>query len=294
MSQTTESASSRFATLEDWSSSDLVTGILEGQYSAISAVQAATPALAEAIDRGAERLARGGRLVYLGAGTSGRIATQDAAELPPTFNWPYERAITLMAGGQGAVFHAVEGAEDKESLAIEALDGINVAENDVVIALAASGRTPYAIGGLVHARKLGALTIGIFNNRGGRLGEVAEIPVLIDTGAEILAGSTRMKAGTAQKAALNCISTGVMIRLGFVYRGLMVEMKPTNTKLQDRAIKMVATLTDTDYATAQTALTAAGGVIKLATVMLLKGLDRPTAEAVLARANGNLRSALAA
>jgi N-acetylmuramic acid 6-phosphate etherase len=293
MSQTTESASSRFATLEDWSSSDLVAGILEGQYSAISAVQAATPALAEAIDRGAERLARGGRLVYLGAGTSGRIATQDAAELPPTFNWPYERAVTLMAGGQGAVFHAVEGAEDKESLAVEGLDGINVAENDVVIALAASGRTPYAIGGLVHARKLGALTIGIFNNRGGRLGEVAEIPVLIDTGAEILAGSTRMKAGTAQKAALNCISTGVMIRLGFVYRGLMVEMKPTNTKLQERAVKMVATLTDADYATAQAALTAAGGVIKLATVMLLKGLARPEAEAVLAKAGGNLRTALA-
>ena len=293
MSQTTESASSRFATLEDWSSTDLVTGILEGQYSAISAVQAATPALAVALDLGAERLARGGRLVYLGAGTSGRIATQDGSELPPTFNWPYERAITLMAGGQGAVFHAVEGAEDKESLAVEGLDGINVAENDVVIALAASGRTPYAIGGLVHARKLGALTIGIFNNRGGRLGEVAEIPVLIDTGAEILAGSTRMKAGTAQKAALNCISTGVMIRLGFVYRGLMVEMKPTNTKLQDRAVKMVSTLTDTDYATSQAALTAAGGVIKLATVMLLKGLDRTAAETVLAKASGNLRTALA-
>lgn len=294
MSQTTESASSRFSTLEDWSSTDLVTGILEGQYSAISAVQAATPALVEAIDRGAERLARGGRLIYMGAGTSGRIATQDGSELPPTFNWPYERAITLMAGGQSAVFRAVEGAEDSEQLAVEALDDIGIAENDVVIALAASGRTPYAIGGLVHARKLGALTIAIFNNRGGRLGEVAEIPVLIDTGAEVLAGSTRMKAGTAQKAALNCISTGVMIRLGFVYRGLMVEMKPTNTKLQDRAVKMVATLTDTDYATAQVALATAGGVIKLATVMLLKGLDRAEAEAVLARTGGNLRTALAA
>ncbi|HEY9013276.1 MAG TPA: N-acetylmuramic acid 6-phosphate etherase [Devosia sp.] len=293
MSQTTESASSRFSTLEDWSSADLVTGILEGQFSAIAAVQAATPALVEAIDRGAERLARGGRLVYLGAGTSGRIATQDAAELPPTFNWPYERAIALMAGGQGAVFHAAEGAEDSEQLAIEALDGIEVTENDVVIALAASGRTPYAIGGLVHARGRGALTIGIFNNRGGKLGDVAEIPILIDTGPEILAGSTRMKAGTAQKAALNVISTGVMIRLGFVYRGLMVEMKPTNSKLQDRAAKMVATLADTDYATAENTLAEAGGVIKLATVMLLKSLDRPAAEAVLAKAGGNLRTALA-
>lgn len=293
MSQSTESASSRFSTLEDWSTTDLVTGILEGQFSAISAVQAASAALAEAIDRGAERLARGGRLVYLGAGTSGRLATQDAAELPPTFSWPYERAISLMAGGQGAIFHAVEGAEDREELAVQGLDEIGVAENDVVIGLAASGRTPYAIAGLVHARSKGALTIGIFNNRGGRLGEVAEIPVLLETGAEILAGSTRMKAGTAQKAALNCISTGVMIRLGFVYRGLMVEMKPTNVKLQDRAVKMVSALTDADYATAEQALGEAGGVIKLATVMLLKSVGREAAEALLARAGGNLRTALA-
>ena len=292
MTQTTESASPRFATLEDWSSTDLVAGIVEGQFAAIGAVQAATASLAEAIDRGAERLARGGRLIYMGAGTSGRIATQDAAELPPTFNWPYERAITLMAGGRDAVFQAAEGAEDSEQLAIDALDKVGVNENDVVIGLAASGRTPYAIAGLVHGRKKGALTIGIFNNRGGRLGEVADIPILIETGTEILSGSTRMKAGTAQKAALNCISTGVMIRLGFVYRGLMVEMKPTNVKLQDRAIKMVATLTDTDYATAEKALAAAGGTIKLATVMLLKSLDLSAAEALLASVNGNLRNAL--
>jgi N-acetylmuramic acid 6-phosphate etherase len=292
MTQTTESASLRFSNLEDWSSTDLVAGIVEGQFAAIGAVQAANAALAAAIDRGAERLGRSGRLIYMGAGTSGRIATQDAAELPPTFNWPYERAITLMAGGRDAVFRAAEGAEDSEQLAIDALDSVGVGDNDVVIGLAASGRTPYAIAGLVHARKKGALTIGIFNNRGGRLGEVADIPVLLETGAEILSGSTRMKAGTAQKAALNCISTGIMIRLGFVYRGLMVEMKPTNVKLQDRAIKMVATLTDTDYATAEKALAAAGGTIKLATVMLLKSLDRPAAEELLATANGNLRSAL--
>lgn len=292
MTQTTESASLRFATLEDWSSPDLVAGIIEGQFAAIGAVQAASAQLAEAIDRGAERLARGGRFVYMGAGTSGRVATQDASELPPTFNWPYERAVALMAGGKDAVFHAAEGAEDSEQLAIDALDGIGANENDVVIGLAASGRTPYAIAGLVHARKKGALTIAIFNNRGGQLGEVADISILLETGTEILSGSTRMKAGTAQKAALNCISTGVMIRLGFVYRGLMVEMKPTNIKLQDRAIKMVVTLADTDYATAEKALAAAGGIIKLATVMLLKSLDRPAAEALLARVGGNLRNAL--
>lgn len=288
----TESASPRYATLEDWSSRDLVAGILEGQYSAIAAVQAASEIIAEAIDRGAERLARGGRLIYLGAGTSGRIATQDASELPPTFNWPYERAITLMAGGRDAVFHAVEGAEDSEQLAIDALDEIGIADNDVVIGLAASGRTPYAIAGLVHARAKGALTIAIFNNRGGRIGEVADIAILTETGAEILSGSTRMKAGTAQKAVLNCISTGVMIRLGFVYRGLMVEMRPTNVKLQDRAIKMVATLADADYETAASALETAQGSIKLATTMLLLGLDRDAAQSRLDAAGGNLRATL--
>jgi N-acetylmuramic acid 6-phosphate etherase len=289
---TTEAASPRYATLEDWSSSDLVAGILEGQYAAIAAVQAANSQLAEAIERGAERLARGGRLIYLGAGTSGRIATQDAAELPPTFNWPYERAITLMAGGRDAVFHAAEGAEDSDQLAIDALDDIQLQADDVVIALAASGRTPYAIAGLVHARAKGALTIGIFNNRGGRLGEVADIPILLETGIEVLSGSTRMKAGTAQKAALNCISTGIMIRLGFVYRGLMVEMRPTNVKLQDRAVKMVATLTDSDYDTAKGALEEAGGSIKLATTMLALQLSRQAAEERLAAAGGNLRTAL--
>ena len=289
---TTEAASPRYAALEDWSSSDLVAGILEGQYAAIAAVQAANAGIAEAIDRGAERLARGGRLVYLGAGTSGRIATQDAAELPPTFNWPYERAISLMAGGRDALFHAAEGAEDSEQLAIDALDDIQIDAKDVVIALAASGRTPYAVGGVVHARSKGALTIGIFNNRGGRLGEVADIPILLETGVEVLSGSTRMKAGTAQKAALNCISTGIMIQLGFVYRGLMVEMRPTNVKLQDRAVKMVAALSDADYDAAKTALDTAGGSIKLAATMLSLGLDRGAAQERLDAAGGNLRRAL--
>lgn len=289
---TTETASPRFAGIEDWASQDLVLGILEGQFAAIAAVQAASPAIAEAIDRGAERLSKGGRLIYMGAGTSGRIATQDAAELPPTFNWPYERALSLMAGGPTALTHAAEGAEDSEELARTDLDGVNVGPNDVVIALAASGRTPYAIAGLDHARQIGALTIGIYNNPGGKLGEAAEIAVLLATGTEFLAGSTRMKAGTAQKAALNCISTGVMIKLGFVYRGLMVEMKPTNVKLQDRAAKMVATLTGADYEIARATLVNANGSIKLATVMLLKDVDVSAATRLLDGANGNLKQAL--
>jgi len=289
---TTETASSRYATLEDWSTSDLVAGILEGQYYAIGAVQAASQAIGKAIDLSAERLAAGGRLVYIGAGTSGRISTQDAAELTPTFNWPASRAVSLMAGGEGAFLRAKEGAEDDEAAAVADLDGVAVDPNDVVIGVAASGRTPYVISGLKHARQIGALTIGIYNNRGGRVGEACELPILIETGPEILAGSTRMKAGTAQKAALNCISTGVMIRLGFVYRGKMVEMQATNAKLRERGALMVADLTDTDLETATKAFEEAGQVIKTAVVMLTLGLSRDDALAVIASANGNLRAAL--
>jgi N-acetylmuramic acid 6-phosphate etherase len=160
-----------------------------------------------------------------------------------------------------------------------------------VLSIAASGRTPFAIAALQYAREVGALAVGIFNNRGSRLGEVANIAILVDTGPELIAGSTRMKAGTAQKVVLNCISTGVMVRLGYVYRGLMVEMKPTNNKLRERAELMVAELADVDIDTARRAL-AEGGSIKTATVMLLKKLSYAEAEALLARGHGNLRTAL--
>jgi N-acetylmuramic acid 6-phosphate etherase len=288
----TESASPRFADIEHWSSLDLVDGMIESQFTAIAAVRTAAPLLARAIDAASARLADGGRLIYAGAGTSGRIAAQDAAELPPTFNWPYERAVPVMAGGEPALLRAAEGAEDDREAAKQALVDLGVGPRDVVVALAASGRTPFAIAALDHARQVGALAIGIFNNPGSRLGEAADIPVLLETGPEFVAGSTRMKAGTAQKAALNVLSTGVMIRLGFVYRGKMVEMRPTNVKLQERAVKMVAELTDSSEETARQTLATTGGSIKLATIMLLKSLTREEAEATVARARGNLRDAL--
>ena len=234
-----------------------------------------------------------GRLIYLGAGTSGRLGAQDAAELPPTFNWPYERAIALMAGGPGALIKAVENAEDSITAAAEGLDGLGLTGTDVVIGLAASGSTPYVVAGLEHARRKGALTIGMLNSPGGRVGAVADIAILLDTGPEFLAGSTRMKAGTSQKVALNIISTGVMIRLGFVYRGKMVEMRATNAKLRERSVRMVSELTGAAPELARQTLEQADGVIKLATVMLLKSLDRKAAEAALAAAGGNLRKALA-
>lgn len=289
---TTESFSQRFASIEDWQTQDLVEGIIEGQFAAMAAVHGARESLARAIDAIADRLAAGGRLIYAGAGTSGRIAAQDAAELPPTFNWPYERAISLMAGGEGALLRAAEGAEDRRDLAETALSELSVGANDVVIALAASGRTPFAIAALDYARSVGALAVGIYNNRGGKLGDAADIPVLIETGTEFVSGSTRMKAGTAQKAALNCISTGVMIKLGFVYRGKMVEMKASNVKLEERARIMVEDLTGASPDAAAKAL-AEGGTIKTATVMLMKSVSAAEAEAIIAAAGGNLRRALA-
>lgn len=288
----TEQASARFADIDEWSTNELVDGMVESQFTAIAAVSAARPALARAIDAMAARLGETGRIVYLGAGTSGRIGAQDGAELPPTFSWPYERAVTLMAGGPSALTHAVENAEDSTTAAAEGLDALKLTPADVVIGLAASGSTPYVVAGLTHARHKGALTIGIQNNPGGAVGQAAEIDIVLETGAEFLAGSTRMKAGTSQKVALNILSTGVMIRLGYVYRGKMVEMRVSNAKLRERAVRMVSDLTGADAEAARTALADAGGVIKLAVVMLLRGVDRPGAQAALDAAGGNLRKAL--
>ena len=290
---TTESAAARYADIETWSTAQLVAGMIDSQREGLDAVAAAAPALARAVDAIADRLGSSGRLIYLGAGTSGRIGAQDGAELPPTFNWPYERAVTLMAGGPGALIKAVENAEDSITAAAEGLDGLGLTRTDVVIGLAASGSTPYVVAGLEHARRKGALTIGMLNSPGGRVGAVADIAILLDTGPEFLAGSTRMKAGTSQKVALNIISTGVMIRLGFVYRGKMVEMRATNAKLRERSVRMVVDLTGATTEAARTTLDDAGGVIKLAIVMLLKSLSRADAEALLARMSGNLRKALA-
>ena len=288
----TEHAAARFAGIEDWPTPDLADALLETQLAAASAAALTRDALAQAIDAAAARLAAGGRLIYLGAGTSGRLAVLDAAELPPTFDWPAARAIALMAGGKQAIQDAVEGAEDDGPSAVEALHGLNLCPDDVVIGVAASGRTPYTRAGLAHARSQGALTLGVFNAAGAPMQADCEIALLADTGAEIIAGSTRMKAGTAQKILLNCLSTGVMIRLGYVHRGRMVEMRPTNAKLQARAEAMVADLTGASAVAAQRALREAG-TIKCAVVMLELGIDAAAAHARLEAAQGNLARALA-
>lgn len=290
----TEHRSPRYEEADGWPAAELVDAIVEGQLAAVAAVRAAAPALARAIDAAVPRLARGGRLVYCGAGTSGRIAAQDAVELAPTFDWPEDRIVLLMAGGPEAFIRAAEGAEDDEAAARAAVEGASVGPDDVVLALAASGRTPYTIAALSHARHRGALGIGIANNPASALLVAAEIAILLDTGAEVVAGSTRMKAGTAQKAALNAISTGVMIRLGRVYRGYMVDMRTTNRKLGERAHRMVAALSGAGDAEVRAALEQAGGRIKVACLLLAGAPSVAAAERLLDAAGGRLREAMAA
>lgn len=289
---TTESFAHRFGAIENWPTAEVVDAMIEGQMAAIAAIGAAKPQLTAAIDAAAESLLAGGRLIYLGAGTSGRLATLDAAELPPTFSWPYERAIAVMAGGPKAITHAVEGAEDSTTESVAALKALNLGAHDVVIGVAASGNTPFVIAGLDYANSLGAVTISVYNNVFGKLGEVARFPLLGATGAEVIAGSTRMKAGTAQKALLTCLSTGIFIRMGYVYRGRMVEMRPTNIKLQARAERMVAELADASLRDATAALAAAEGSIKVAVVMLLSSIDAAEAKLRLEQAQGKLHAAL--
>lgn len=290
-SMATEDFSPRYADLDAWPTAAIMAAMLEGQFAAVAAVQAALPAIAAAVDGAAQMLAAGGKLVYVGAGTSGRIGVQDGAELPPTFDWPRERIAFLMAGGEAAFTRSIEGAEDDADGARAQARAL-VKAGDVVIGLAASGTTPFTIAAVEAARDLGALTIAVANNPDAPLLAAARHPILVATGGEVLAGSTRMKAGTAQKIVLNLISTGVMIRLGRVYRGLMVDMRASNAKLIRRAARMVQQLTGCDAALAEAAVAAAKGEVKTA-VLIARGLAPDAARAALARAGGNLRAALA-
>jgi N-acetylmuramic acid 6-phosphate etherase len=290
----TEQASTRYRDLDLWSSAEAAEALWEGQMAAVAAVRPALPALGRAADAAADRLAAGpGRLIYAGAGTSGRLAALDAAELPPTFDWPRARIALLIAGGTASLLTAAEGAEDQTAAARAALAELAAGPADVLIALAASGGTPFSVTAVETARARGVLTIAIANSAGAPLLEAAEHTILIETGAEAIAGSTRMKAGTAQKAALTLLSTLIMIRLGRIHEGRMIEMRPTNAKLLARARRMVAELTGCDSATAEATLDRAGGSTKLASLMILRALDRGAAEALLSRHAGILRQALA-
>src|SRR5271157_3002931 len=278
----TEEHSPRFEDLDAWPSLEAVQAMFEGQLSAVAAVRQALPEIVSAGEAAAARLAESGRLVYAGAGTSGRIGVQDGAELCPTFDWPEDRVAFAIAGGERALKGSAEHAEDDREAAERALKSLAIGARDVVIGIAASGATPYTLEFIEGARDRGALTVGVANNPGAPLLSAAEHPILIDTGPEVLAGSTRMKAGTAQKAVLNLLSTLVMIRLGRVYRGMMVEMRSRNAKLLRRATGMVSHLAHCDDQTAREAFEAADGNVKLA-VLLARGIDVDTAKTLIRR-----------
>jgi N-acetylmuramic acid 6-phosphate etherase len=289
----TEDVDPRFADLDAWSTASAMEAMWEGQLAAVAAVGHALPAITAATHAATEALGDRGRLIYVGAGTSGRVAVQDGAELTPTFAWPQERIGFIIAGGANAFVASVEGAEDDVDDATAQIDAAKLSAQDVVIAVAASGTTPFTVAALQQAGRYQAVTIGVANNPGTALLEAAKYPVLVETGSELIAGSTRMKAGTAQKVVLNLISSGIMIRLGRVYRGMMVDMQTTNAKLRRRAEVMVARIADCSEAQAARALEQTGGDIKLASLVVL-GYDKAEAEAILAKYKGNLRRVFAA
>lgn len=290
---TTESVDPRFVDLDLWPSRIAVEAMVEGQLFAIAAIRSQVVAIAAAADEAAARLGRSGRLVYVGAGTSGRIAVQDGVELYPTYNWPNERLLFLMAGGLSALTEAAEGAEDDAEMARRECDGAGLTREDVVIGVAASGRTPYTVAAVTAARDQGALTIGIANNADAPLVAAADHGIVIETGAEIVAGSTRMKAGTAQKAVLNMLSTAIMLRRGLIHRGLMVNMRVSNDKLLNRARAMVRDVAGVDDDAAARALEGAGNQIKRA-VLIARGASAADADRALRDHDESLRRALSA
>jgi N-acetylmuramic acid 6-phosphate etherase len=289
----TEHRSRRYAGLDAWEPSDILDVLVEGQLAAVAAVRPARRSIERAVLAMEERLKGGsGRLVYAGAGTSGRLAVQDGAELTPTFSWPRDRLALLMAGGSEALLHAVEGAEDDPERGAEMVRQHRVGSDDVLIAVAASGTTPFTLACLREARRLGALTIGIANNHGTPLLDDAEHPIFLQTGPEPIAGSTRMNAGTAQRIALNLLSSLLMIRLGRVYKGLMVDVQATNAKLASRREAMLLSLTGRSRTDVREALERTQGSVKLA-ALLLEGCDLDLAKTALDSAGGRLRAAIA-
>jgi N-acetylmuramic acid 6-phosphate etherase len=289
---TTEAPSSRYAGIDLWQADEIVDAMIEAQFAAVGAAWAARSALHQAAIAMEARLRFRGRLVYAGAGTSGRLAVQDGAELMPTFSWPEDRLVLLMAGGREALLRAVEGAEDEESQARGLVRRHVIDRNDVLIAVAASGTTPFTLACLREAKARGALTIAIANNPATPLLAESDHPILLDTGAEPIAGSTRLKAGTAQKIALNVLSSVLMILLGRVYQGLMVDVQASNRKLVQRSEDMLVRLTGCSDEAARDALRRASGSVKLA-VLLLNGCSVDDGIRLIEQANGRLRVALA-
>lgn len=289
----TEAPDPRHADLDLYPSGELVAVLIDDQRHAVAAVLDAAPAITRAVNAALPRIEAGGRLIYVGAGTSGRLGVLDSVELYPTFSWPNERALGVLAGGPQAMFHAIEGAEDNLDQGAADLLKLQPGPDDVVLLIAASGATPYVLGALGAARDACALTIGFANNPGAAVAEEAEIGIVLDTGAEIISGSTRLKAGTAQKIALNTFSSALMVRLNKVYGNLMVDLKPTNAKLVLRAVRLTMFATGADEHAAREVLEQCDFHVKVAIVALKRTTSIDQARGLLEASRGSVRQALA-
>ncbi|GLB32888.1 N-acetylmuramic acid 6-phosphate etherase [Lacrimispora amygdalina] len=289
---TTESRNPDTMSLDEMTPIEIARIMNREDETVIKAIEEVIPQIAQAIGWAAESLKAGGRIIYVGAGTSGRLGVLDAVECPPTFGVPPQMVVGLIAGGEKAFVEAVEGAEDSETLCEEELKSISLLKKDIVIGLAASGRTPYVIHGLRYARSIGCKTVAISCNRDSAIGKEAMLAIEPVTGPEVLTGSTRLKAGTAQKMVLNMISTGSMIGIGKVYQNLMVDVRQSNEKLVVRSQNIVMTATGCEREEAKAVLEQADGHVKTAVIMILSDCNANEAREKLLKAGGNVRQAL--
>lgn len=289
---TTESAQQKYGALDTFTSLEIVQALNQEDQTVATRVAQALPVIAQVVDEVACNLAEGGRLIYVGAGTSGRLGVLDAAECPPTFGVDYDTIIAVIAGGDKAVRQAVEDAEDDSQKGRADVQNLGLRPKDCLLGISASGRTPYVLGALHEARAQGLLTVALSNNLNSKIGKVADIAIEIETGPEVLSGSTRLKAGTAQKLVLNMISTAVMVKLGKVYQNLMVDMRPTNAKLVYRAELMIAKSCHCSYEEAVQLFEQTQGNVKAAIVMHERHVDYETAIALLNTHQGIVRKAL--
>ena len=290
----TEQRNPNTMNIDTLSTLDMVKLINQEDHRVADAVGEVTDKIAQAVDVIAEKLAAGGRLIYCGAGTSGRLGILDAVECPPTYSTDPETVQALMAGGYGAIFKAVEGAEDSKELGVRDMQNIHFSQKDVLVGIAASGRTPYVRGCMEYAKQLGAPTVAVTCCPGSELDQFADIGIAPAPGPEVVTGSTRMKSGTAQKMVLNMLSTGAMIKLGKVYGNLMVDVKPSNEKLIRRCVTIVCSAAECTEAEATKALEACDYRPKVAIVMVLRGVNAETACAMLQKAEGRIAKVLEA
>lgn len=288
----TEERNSRTMDLDVLDTADLVKRIQSEDFEVAKAVEAVSVHIAKAVDLATEKLNNGGRMIYFGAGTSGRLGVLDATECSPTFGVDSQVVQCYIAGGKQAMFQAFENAEDSQELGNTDAESAAITANDIVVGITASGRTPYVVGALKKARENGASIVAIVNNPNSKLIELADVTIEALVGPEALTGSTRMKAGTAQKMILNLISTATMVRMGKVYENLMVDLKPTNEKLRERAASIICTVCDVERHVAEGALVASGNKVKTAILMIKRKIGRVQAETLLTKCSNKLRQAL--